>query len=308
MRAYLEKTDKEKVNLFLETLQQTNRNYDFYTDWLKVVTSLQYEGELNELNTLIRKENQEKLFKELLRNNPRISLTLPLLIGVSKKERISYETGASLIVRSADGIEDEYLFNEPKNIDCLSDDEINHYYKLFKLSGLSNLFQHLLRGSVQDYALGILAGLDSHGRKNRGGKSFEVQCEPLIQFICDKYGWKLHKQKKLKQLRSEGVYVPKSVENRLVDFVITKGNSFFVIEVNFYQSGGSKHQAIVDSYLTRQQESIENNIGFAFISDGGCWKGNKTQLIKAVSQFHNFMNFNIANDGTLEKILIGFFK
>lgn len=308
MRNYLEQTDEEKVQTFLATFQKTNRGYNFYTDWVKVIESLEFEKELNELNSLIKKENQEELFKELLRMNPTICLTIPLLMGVSKNERISYEKGASLTVRSVDGTEDEYCFNEPNNIDCLSDDEINHYYKLFDLSGISNLFQHLLRSSVQDYSLGMLTGLDSHGRKNRGGKSFEVQCEPLFQKICDENDMTLHTQKRLKNLREEGFYIPKEIENRIVDFVITKGKKIFVSEVNFFNAGGSKPQAIVDSYVTRQQELTENQMGFAFISDGNCWKGNRKQLDKAIHLFPNFMNYNIASDGTLEEVLVEFFK
>ena len=56
-------------------------------------------------------------------------------------------------------------------------------------SGLFNLLQNHLIGSLVDYVTGVETGLDSNGRKNRGGHLMEDLVESFIKkagFIKDK--------------------------------------------------------------------------------------------------------------------------
>ena len=48
-------------------------------------------------------------------------------------------------------------------------------YKMFmRKTGLFNLLENHILGNLVDYVTGVETGLDSNGRKNRGGKAFEL--------------------------------------------------------------------------------------------------------------------------------------
>ena len=55
-------------------------------------------------------------------------------------------------------------------------------YKIFmRKTGIFNLIENRIIGSLVDYVTGIETGLDSNGRKNRGGHLMENLVESYIQ-------------------------------------------------------------------------------------------------------------------------------
>ena len=75
------------------------------------------------------------------------------------------------------------------------------------------------------------------------------------------------------------------------------------IEVNFFNGGGSKPEEIIDSYINRQKDLNDNNIKFALITDGNCWKGTTNQLQKGFRHLKYLMNYNMAKNNMLEDII-----
>ena len=69
----------------------------------------------------------------------------------------------------------EYLFKFDKMIYSIED-----YIKFMRESGLFNLLQNHIINNLYDYVLGIEVGLDSNGRKNRGGHLMENLVEKYI--------------------------------------------------------------------------------------------------------------------------------
>lgn len=305
----------EKKTIFTENLVSTNRGFNFYVDWRNAEAYEEFDIELNALNVLIRIGDNdlfEGKFILLLKKLPTVIKTFPLLFSLARKEREDIWKGKTIlnILEDVDLDKDalDYDFIIPNE---LSSDFIEKYYDFFKRIGLKNLFQNLLEKNVLDYVTGVLVGLDSHGRKNRGGKAFELASEPIIRNICQKYGIELLIQKQFKYLQSEyKMNIDGNIANRKADFILIKNEKVINIEANFYFASGSKPEEIIDSYANRQYELKQNNIEFIYLTDGvGCW-GNidKNQLIKGFNSITYILNFYMLKKEYFESIIKKIFK
>ena len=84
-----------------------------------------------------------------------------------------------------------YDFNKYKN-NQITAFEIDEYLVFMKETGLEDLIQNHIINNLVDYAFGVEVGLDSNGRKNRGGHLMEdllekyeldeVEEEPTVYF------------------------------------------------------------------------------------------------------------------------------
>lgn len=307
-------TVEEKKEIFTANLVPTNRGFNFYVDWRNAQVYKDFEIELNSLNVLIKVDENEfkNKFINLINKVPSVIKTFPLLFALSKKEREE-------ILKRKDTL--KILENEDLNQDALefdfvekqrySDNEIEKYYNLFVKIGLKYLFQNLLQKNVLDYVIGVLIGLDSNGRKNRGGQAFELACEPIIKNICKKYNITLLLQKQFKYLAENyNFVVNEDLANRKADFILIKENIVMNIEANFYFDSGSKPEEIIDSYSNRNVELKNNNMKFIYLTDGiRCW-GNtdKNQLIKGFKSIDYIINYHMLKESYFEEIIKKEFK
>lgn len=307
-------TVEEKKEIFTANLVPTNRGFNFYVDWRNAQVYKDFEIELNSLNVLIKVDENEfkNKFINLINKVPSVIKTFPLLFALSKKEREE-------ILKRKDTL--KILENEDLNQDALefdfvekqkySDNEIEKYYNLFVKIGLKFLFQNLLEKNVLDYVIGVLIGLDSNGRKNRGGQAFELACEPIIKNICKKYNITLLLQKQFKYLAENYNFeVNEDLANRKADFILIKENIVMNIEANFYFDSGSKPEEIIDSYSNRNVELKNNNMKFIYLTDGiKCW-GNtdKNQLIKGFKSIDYIINYHMLKESYFEEIIKKEFK
>ena len=313
-KKYFDLSIDEKKEIFTTNLVATNRGFNFYVDWENAQSYRDFEIELNALNTLINVENDKFKFKfqALLMKLPSVVKVFPLLFALSKKERENIWKGKDILHILEDVNLDknalEYDFNNEKK---LLNEDIEKYYELFEKIGLKFLFQNLLEKNVLDYVIGVLVGLDSNGRKNRGGKSFELACEPVIQRLCNKYNIELLIQKQFKFLNEKyQMIIDDNIANRKADFILIKDNKAINIEANFYFDSGSKPEEIIDSYSNRQYELNQNNIEFIYLTDGiKCW-GNtdKNQLAKGFKSISYIINFYMLKEYYFESIIKKIFK
>ncbi len=246
----------------------------------------------------------DDLFVKLLKKIPSVVEVFPYLFALSKIERNEVRKEGMLlqIIGSEIGGEDVQKVNFCGQ-NNLSDEQICEFLSFFKQMGLKNLYQNLIEKSTLDYITGILVGLDSNGRKNRGGSAFELACEPIIQEVCQKYGVTYFTQKQFKVLREKGFEISDDIANRKADFILIKGQKCINIEVNFFNGGGSKPEEIIDSYINRQANLMENGIGFILITDGNCWTGTTNQLTKGFTYIHYLLNYNMTKSGILDEII-----
>lgn len=78
---------KSIVNLFFDTLIETNHDFKFFVDWKKVKANVEkYKLELNILNSLIRQKEFKKALKDILIRYPEVLPCFPLLIAVREKQ------------------------------------------------------------------------------------------------------------------------------------------------------------------------------------------------------------------------------
>lgn len=306
--------DIEQISeLFVKNLVETNRGFEFYVNWDNVQDYKDLEIELNAMNVLIKSEDIESTFYKLAKKLPTFIATFPLLFALSRSEREDVWYGKKdlkIVNEKLDGDDNfVYRFEIEKLKNGLSDEQISEYYLLFERIGLRHLFENLLEKSVIDYVIGVLVGLDTNGRKNRGGIAFENACEPIISEICDHYNVKLITQKKFKVLRELGFEISEDVANRKADFILVKDNKVLNVEVDYFFRGGSKPEEIIDSYINRQNDLAKLNIGFALLTDGLCWDNkNKNQLQKGFRNLDNLMNYHLSKIGMLEEIVSDYFN
>ncbi len=298
---------------FVNNLVETNRGFNFYVDWNNALDYKQFEIELNAMNVLIRCDNMHAKFVELVKKVPTVVATFPLLFALSKDERKNVWKGNNELKVVNDDLEEDdfnsYNFDINLIKKGISVDNIEIYYVFFEKMGLKDLFENLLEKSVVDYVIGVLVGLDSNGRKNRGGKAFEFACEPIISEICEHYGIQLICQKQFKVLQKIGFDISEDVANRKADFILIKDKKVLNIEVDYFFRGGSKPEEIIDSYINRQNDLKKLEIGFVLLTDGFCWDNKeKNQLQKGFRNLDYLLNYHLAKYGMLDEIIKEYFN
>ena len=142
---------------------------------------------------------------------------------------------------------------------------------------------HLVNNLV-DYALGVETGLDSNGRKNRGGHQMENLVEKYIVAAGFTKNVNYFKEMYLKEIETKWNIDLSALSNqgkaaKRFDFVIKTDEMIYAIETNFYGGGGSKLNETARSYkmLSQEADTID---GFTFVwfTDGIGWKSARGNL------------------------------
>lgn len=305
---YLEIGKDELAKQFEENLLDTNRGYNYYVDWSNISGYDKYSIEIHAMDVLIncKEEDFYCKFRELLEKLPNVIEVFPYLFALAKNDRVQViKNGELKIIGTEIDSENFETFNfNGKRLKENFCEEVLGYYNFFCDMGLKDLFQNLLEKSVQDYIVGVLVGLDSNGRKNRGGTAFELACEPMIREICERHNITVLTQKTFKSVSC--ISSNDVIANRKADFILINKNEtkLMNIEVNFFNGGGSKPEEIINSYIQRQDALSTAGISFCLLTDGNCWKGTTNQLKVGLNGLKYIMNFNLAKKGMLEEAII----
>ena len=157
-------------NTWLSSFRYSIADFSYYIDFTKVYKNVDsIKIELNILNSLIGSKNIEADFENLIKKYPETLKCIPILLAVREYEIFAGENGDVKL----------YTFN--KQINTIED------YKLFmKKTGLFELLSNHIINNLYDYVTGVETGLDSNGRKNRGGH----QMEDLVESYIQKAGFK----------------------------------------------------------------------------------------------------------------------
>lgn len=155
---------KRDFNKWLNTFRSGICDYKFYVDFEKVYGNVEnIKVELNILNSLIGSKNIENDFKNLVAEYPKVLKCIPILLAVRSREIYAIDS---------DG---EYLFNFAKQ-----NYSIDEYIMFMRKTGLFSLISEHLINNLVDYVTGVEVGLDSNGRKNRGGHLMEDLVESYL--------------------------------------------------------------------------------------------------------------------------------
>lgn len=279
-------------NEWLSKFKTSISDYTYYVDFEKIYKNVdKVKVELNILNSLIGSKNIEEEFQNILIKYPETLECIPLLLAVRSRE---------IFVK--DEI-NEYLFKFDKMVYSIKD-----YIRFMKESGLFNLLQNHIINNLYDYVLGIEVGLDSNGRKNRGGHLMENLVESYIIKAGYKKDVNYFKEMYLKDIEKKwnldlSEMSGNNTSTKRFDFVIKTNKQVYVIETNFYSGGGSKLNETARSYKMLAQESKKvDGVTFIWFTDGTGWNSARKNLEETFNELETMYNIDDLENGILENL------
>ena len=285
-------------NVWLSGFRDSIADYGYYIDFEKVHRNVDgIKVELNILNSLIDSKSIEVDFENLMRKYPEVLKCIPLLLAVRANEIYCQdENGGHLF---------QFDFGKyPPNSHA-------HYerYKYFmRETGLFDLLENHIVNNLVDYATGVETGLDSNGRKNRGGHLMEDLVESIIQKAGFVKGVNYFKEMYIHQITDKWNIDLSAVSNqgkmeKRFDFVVKTPNMIYGIETNFYGSGGSKLNETARSYKTLAWETEEID-GFTFVwfTDGKGWTSARNNLEETFDVMQHIYNIKDLEDGVISEV------
>lgn len=287
----------EHFDKFMSTLNLKGiLQYDYFVNWAKVLSNIEpIEKELNLLNTAIGKENIENVLSDIFKSYPNTIKVIPFLLAIREKS-------VDILIDKISYIHKNFNFKQNE----FSDSDINSLVDFVMQSGLGELIKSKQIKSLPDYCTGVEVGLDSNGRKNRGGTQMEQLVESFVAIFCHENNLEYLAQanaKKIKETWDIELQVDKS--SRIIDFVIyqEQDEKLFFIEVNFYNGGGSKLKSTATEYIEMSRFWKDQNVEFIWVTDGKGWIGTQNPLKDYFERYNLLLNIDMLQNGYLEKVI-----
>ena len=292
------KDEREVFAYLINNLNDSIRYWDYFVNWEKVLGNTRdLEVDLNILNYLIGKNDIEKEFSYLLKKHPQVVRLIPVLLAC-RENQFKILTDLS----SGNLKYEDFSF---KNKKSLSGAEIANAVRFAKETGLLKLFKDKRIKNVVDYTVGIEVGLDSNGRKNRGGTAMERVVEAYIKGICKAHGFSY-----IKQATSEKVFAEWELKlsvdksSRRFDFAVYNGKSLYLIETNYYGGGGSKLKSTAGEYKALYDFLTKDGHKFVWVTDGIGWQSTSRPLEETFNHIEYLLNLKMLTNGLLEDIIV----
>lgn len=285
---------KRDFNTWLASFRDSIADYGYYIDFEKVHRNVDgIKIELNILNSLIGSDNIEEDFDSIITKYPETLKCIPILLAVRANEIATIDE---------DG---EFKFSFKKQ--NYSNDE----YKMFmRKTGLFDLLQNHIISNLIDYVTGVETGLDSNGRKNRGGHLMENLVEKYIiraGFVKDKSYFKemyIHEIEDKWGIDLSAISNQGKMEKRF-DYVVKTESMIYVIETNFYSGGGSKLNETARSYKTLAGEiDTIDGLTFVWFTDGKGWNSARNNLEETFDVMETIYNIKDMEAGIISKTFI----
>lgn len=278
---------------WLDTMTDSVAGWNYYTNFEKVYDNVdQIKIQLNLLNSLIGSKNIEQDFITLIKQYPEVLNVIPILIA--KRMKNSKDT---IIIKDTNK---DYYFNF-KNPNY----SVNEYALFMEKTGLFDLISNHLIANLVDYVLGIEVGLDSNARKNRTGHAMEDLVESYLLEAGFERNCTLFKEMYQNEIENRWNVDLSSITNegktaKRFDFVAVEKNQIYLIETNFYSSGGSKLNETARSYkmIAEEAETIPN-VTFVWITDGKGWHTTRNNLLETFEILPTLYNINDLKEGVL---------
>lgn len=282
---------KKDFNNLITTFKSSIKTWDYFVNWKKVFSnSSDFEIALNKLNYLLGKENLKEEFNKLYISNPDIVKALPILLAVRENKLEIFD----ILVKDSEFF--DFYGNEMDSI---------KYYEFLEKSGLTRLFQKDGIKNLVDYVVGVEVGLDSNGRKNRGGTIMEDIVEAFLKDFCVKNNYEYLPQATATKIKSKwNIDIKIDKSERSFDFVVYNPNNkrIKLFETNFYNGGGSKLKAVCGEFKSLYSELKVQNIDFIWITDGLGWNTTKRPLEETYNHNEYVFNLNMIESGVLDDL------
>ena len=285
---------KRDFNKWLATFRSSISDYGYYVDFPKIFRNVdKVKVELNILNSLIGSKDIESEFKSLLARYPEVMKCIPLLLAVRSNEIYAMDEDGTYL----------YQFNKVNY-------SIDQYVVFMRKTGLFDLLQKHIISNIIDYATGVETGLDSNGRKNRGGHLMENLVERFIVKAGFKRDLNYFKEMYIHEIIDKwnidlSAISAEGTSTKRWDFVVKAPLAVYVIETNFYTSGGSKLNETARSYKMIAEESKSiSGFKFVWITDGGGWNSARRNLEETFDVLTDLYNISDMEDNVFGKIFV----
>lgn len=259
---------------WLSNFKESISDYGYYVNFDKVYENVDaIKVELNILNSLIGSKNIEADFVSLLKRYPETIRAIPILLAVRERE---------IFCRDEKG-EHLYLFD----FERYPSNSHRHFEQLvyfMQNTGLFNLLENHIINNLVDYVTGVETGLDSNGRKNRGGHLMEDLVEGYLKEAGLEFNKNYFKEMNLTAIEQKWGIDLSALSNdggtqKRFDFVVKTDDCIYAIETNFYKSNGSKLNETARSYKMIAEEARDiTGFEFVWFTDGAGWKGARNNL------------------------------
>ncbi|MCV3743844.1 type II restriction endonuclease [Ureaplasma sp. ES3154-GEN] len=277
---------------WLNGFRKSIASYGYYTDFKKVYKNVEkIKVELNILNSLIGSKNIEKEFIDLVNRYPETLKCIPILLAVRTNKIYTVDA------------EGEFTYSFRK---------MNHspeqYASFMKKTGLFDLLEKHIVNNLYDYVTGVETGLGSNGRKNRGGHLMENLVESFIIKTGFEKEKNYFKEMYIHEIESKWNIDLSEISNqgkmeKRFDYVIKTDNQIYLIETNFYASGGSKLNETARSYKTIATEVDRiNGVTFVWFTDGEGWKSAKRNLEETFDTMEHIYCIDDMKKGIMKKV------
>lgn len=285
---------KRNFDEWLGKFRSSISGYDYYIDFEKVVRNVdEIRVELNILNSLIGSKSIEEDFEKIVTKYPETLQCVPLLLAVR---------GYEIYAQDEDGA---FLYDFKK-----MNYSVEQYKVFMRKTGLFDMIANHLVNNLVDYALGVETGLDSNGRKNRGGHQMEDLVEKYIVAAGFKKDETYFKEMYIKDIEAKwgldlSVLSSDGKSTKRFDFVVKTESMVYGIETNFYTGGGSKLNETARSYelLSQHAKEIE---GFTFVwfTDGIGWKSARGNLRETFEVMDTIYSIDDMENGVMKIVFL----
>lgn len=264
-------------------------DYKYYVDFDKVFNNVDaIKIPLNILNSLIGSNNIEEEFRNILTQYPETLRCIPILLAKRELEIMA--------------MDDAGQFNFRFDTQNYSTED---YVMFMQKTGLFNLMENHIVNNLVDYVTGIETGLDSNGRKNRGGHLMENLVESHLRKAGLVKGVSYFKEMYIHDIESRWGINLSSISNnggaeKRFDFVVKGKDTIYGIETNFYSGGGSKLNETARSYKTITMEAHDlRYFKFVWITDGCGWYSARHNLRETFDVLEHLYNIKDLENGII---------
>ena len=279
---------------WLSKFRESIADYKYYINFKKVYENVDaLKIELNLLNSLIGSKDIETDFINLYTKYPEVLKAIPILLAKRECDIYCQDANGGHLFRFNT---DEYKTEGEK------------YVYFMRETGLFDLLESHLINNLIDYVTGVETGLDSNGRKNRGGHLMEDLVESYLQkagFVKDKTYFKefyIHQITNKWNIDLSAISNQGKMEKRF-DFVVKTDNMIYVIETNFYGSGGSKLNETARSYKTLALEAgTIDGVTFVWFTDGKGWTSARHNLEETFDVMPHIYSINDLENGIIGEV------
>lgn len=286
--------EKRNFNDWLSTFRKSIAGYDYYVDFPKVIANVEnIRIPLNILNSLVGSKNIREDFMRLVVRYPETLPCIPILLAVRSSQIYAIDENGGFT----------YYFSSFRHTP-------EEYAYFMEKTGLFSLLSKYIIRNLIDYVTGVETGLDSNGRKNRGGHAMEDLVEMFIQKAGFVKRLSYFKEMTIAEIQKKFKIDMSQVSNdgkaeKRFDYVISTPSQLYVIETNFYASSGSKLNETARSYKTLANE-IKNIPGVTFVwfTDGEGWKGAKHNLEETFDILDTLYNIHDLENGIAKKLFV----